>query len=199
MDLATLDITPEEATKRLADIEALIAAQRTVEDDAIAAGYRAAKRGLPVISLSQTMAQAGWFPNGLPRFAICRADARQCWVDVRHWGNPWQVTFADREWDRGRAQVGAYRVSIDMPPPTSATANPQRWARTIVPYIPAQYRPKRGRLGRFHVLWEVDRWTLTPPHDPVLVRHIRGDLWAVLAAWDLTDLERAVLAGRATD
>jgi len=35
---------------------------------------------------------------------------------------------------------------------------------------------------------------MTPPRDPALIRHIRGDLWAVLAVWDLTELERAVLA-----
>ena len=48
----------------------------------------------------------------------------------------------------------------------------------------------------FHILWEVEQWDPTPPVDPALVRHIRGDLWAVIAMWDLTELERAVLAAR---
>jgi hypothetical protein len=34
------------------------------------------------------------------------------------------------------------------------------------------------------------------PVDPALLRHIRGDLWAVLAVWNLTDLERYVLSQR---
>ncbi|MGH3300400.1 MAG: hypothetical protein ACRDOK_01755 [Streptosporangiaceae bacterium] len=35
-----------------------------------------------------------------------------------------------------------------------------------------------------------------PPRDPALLRWIRGDLWAVVAQWDLTELERAVLSSR---
>ena len=34
------------------------------------------------------------------------------------------------------------------------------------------------------------------PRDPALLRHVRGDLWAVLSVWDLTDLERMVLSQR---
>jgi hypothetical protein len=52
-------------------------------------------------------------------------------------------------------------------------------------------------LAALHVLWEVERWELVPPTDPALIRHIRGDLWAVLATWDLTEIERHVLAQRA--
>lgn len=33
--------------------------------------------------------------------------------------------------------------------------------------------------------------------DPYLLRPIHGDLCAVVAAWDLTELERSVMAGRA--
>lgn len=33
------------------------------------------------------------------------------------------------------------------------------------------------------------------PVDPALLKHIGGDLYAVVATWDLTDLERAVLDG----
>jgi hypothetical protein len=42
----------------------------------------------------------------------------------------------------------------------------------------------------------VEAWNEIPARDPALLRHIRGDLWAVLAVWDLTELERAVLGQR---
>jgi len=57
-------------------------------------------------------------------------------------------------------------------------------------------RPKT-KLEGFHTLWEVETWTLEPPRDPVLLRRLGGDLYVVLAVWDLTDLERAVLGARA--
>lgn len=63
-----------------------------------------------------------------------------------------------------------------------------------MPTIPPKLRPKRGQLGLYHLLFEAE-WGLDPdpPVDPALVRHLGGDLYAVLAVWDLTDVERAVL------
>lgn len=197
MELTTL-ISPEEAAERLADYEAQLTEERTAEDDAIRRGYRAAARGLPVIHLSQTIAAGGWFPNGLPRLAVARADASECWLRVTELSaGRTRVTFCDQEWDRGRARVGAHRVELAVPSPTSWTNRPWH-ARTIVPSIPPQHRPRRRRLRGFHILWEVEQWDPTPPVDPALIRHLRGDLWTVVAVWDLTDLERAVLAGRAS-
>src|SRR5438046_3023240 len=39
-------------------------------------------------------------------------------------------------------------------------------------------------------------WQEMPPEDPALLKHIGGDLYAVVAVWNLTELERAVLSGR---
>ena len=44
------------------------------------------------------------------------------------------------------------------------------------------------------ILWEAE-WE-TVPRDPLLLRHLAGGLYAVMASWDLTPLERAVLKGR---
>lgn len=41
-------------------------------------------------------------------------------------------------------------------------------------------------------------WAPVPPTDPFLLRHLGGTLYVVLAQWDLTPLEKAVLAGRLT-
>lgn len=200
MDITTLEIPVEEATAALADYEAMIASERTAEDDAIAAGYRAAKRGLPVILLSSTIAAGGVFDNGLPRLAIVRADATECWVHHTSWPGPpsWVYTDGDNVKNMG-AQVGAHsvRVPTDVPEP-NGPGRQYRRAKTLVPTIPPRLRPRRSRLARRHILWEVEQWAPVPPVDPALVRHIRGDLWAVEAVWDLTPLERAVLSARAT-
>lgn len=47
--------------------------------------------------------------------------------------------------------------------------------------------------------FEVEDWQRTPQPpgtDPALLKHVGGDLWAVLATWDLTPLEAAVLGQR---
>jgi hypothetical protein len=87
--------------------------------------------------------------------------------------------------------------------PLAADDLPSIWtrpwgaARTVVPLIPPKLRPKPRRLRHCHILWEVEAWAPVAPRDPALLRHIRGDLWAVLAVWDLTELERMVLSQRA--
>ncbi len=207
MNLAPIIVPVEEAKSRLAAYESVLRAQRSSEDEAIAAGYRAAARGLPIIRLSQVVAAGGWFSgdrpdSGLPRIAVARADAQRCWVQVeRGWQEPSELVFADAADALNRGSlVGrrTVRVRLEERAPDRPTG---RWGRasTVVPIIPPQHRPRRPRrLGRLHVLWEVESWTPEPPRDPALIRHIRGDLWAVLATWDLTELERAVLAQRST-
>jgi hypothetical protein len=65
----------------------------------------------------------------------------------------------------------------------------------LTPIVPLNVRPKRG-LENYHVLWEAE-WQPVPPGDPYLLRRIgRSDAWLVVAAWHLTEIERAVLATR---
>lgn len=205
MQLDTIEIPADEAKARLDEYAGMLADERTAEDEAIAAGYRAAARGLPVIRLSQAMAAGGWFDVGLPRIAVARADQETCWVQVRRYaaGARWGVEFKDDSWSTVRAaHVGRHGVVTSMPAPDFWDGRSWGWGRTsgstMVPIIPPRFRPRRRRLRGHHILWEVERWDPTPPTDPALLRHIRGDLWAVLATWDLTELERAVLSQRAS-
>jgi hypothetical protein len=199
MNLATIETTPEEAKSKLDEYRIALQHEHTAEDEALAQAYRAVARGLTVIRLSEVVAAGGSFPNGLPRIAVVRADAQECFVDVDRWRHAGEATFTFGSERRARnrgALVNAKTVRVSVPTP--AVEGREAWAgRTTVPLIPPRHRPKRPRLSRCHLLWEVEAWDPTPPVDPALVRHLRGDLWAVLAVWDLTELERAVLSGRA--
>ena len=101
------------------------------------------------------------------------------------------------DWREGRERrLYAYSLS-DLP-----AAAPVYDVQTIVPIVPsdvlASIRKRirtRSSLGRFFTLFEVEEWKPVPPVDSALLEHIGGDLYAVLATWDLTDLERAVIAG----
>lgn len=196
MELAALSISADEAREKLAEYQGLLAGERSAEDEAIARGYRAAARGLPVISLPRTITAGGWHDNGLPRIAVVRADATECFA----WWDSNDLVFADEGWRANRgALVGAHSVRVTVPgDDIPAVRRGSRWsaASTIVPLIPPKHRPGPRRLRHCHILWEVESWTRIPPRDPALLRHIRGDLWSVLAIWDLTDLERYVLAQR---
>jgi hypothetical protein len=197
MNLTTIEVSPAEAAAKLREYERQVASERTVEDEAIARAYRCAKRGLPIVRLSEVFAAGGFFPTGLPRLAICRADATTCTVSLERYNSHgrWGLVFgADGYPDNRGALVGTYTVRVAVPAPEQWQQSAYS-ATTSVPLVPPQHRPRRARMRRFHVLWEVEEWRRVPPRDPALLRHIRGDLWSVVATWDLTDLERAVLAG----
>jgi hypothetical protein len=198
MDLNQIVIDKDEAAERAAEYGT--AEDQTAEDKEIAAGYRAAAKGRPLIRLSQVIASGGFFDNGLPRLAVIRADgALQCFA----WWNSWNggdVIFADQAGqsvNRG-ALVGRHSVRVPVP----ADARPQNAGRrsggTLVPVVPPRHRVRWPRMPAFHILWEVESWDMVPPEDPALIRHIGGDLWEVRATWNLSDLERAVLAQRAS-
>jgi hypothetical protein len=199
MDLASLDISRDEAREKLAEYEQALRENRTAEDEAIAAGYRAAARGLPVISLQRVIAAGGFHASGLPRLAVIGAGATECYA---RWDGS-ALVYADRDdrmANRG-ALVGAHSVRVPVAADDLPVANGHRtWNRGVstVPLIPPRHRPKPRRLRHCHILWEVEVWARVAPRDPALLRHIRGDLWAVLACWDLTELERLVLTQRAT-
>jgi hypothetical protein len=199
MDLQTL-ISPEEARAELVQYERQIAEERTAEDVRIRTAYRAAARGLKVISLPQAIQAGGFHDSGMPRIAVVRADAHRCFAN---WDGR-DMVFADdyitnqNDHPRNRgALVGEHTVRVPLEPPHVRKGHTSRWnaAVAIVPSIPPRYRPKIRRLRGFHILWEAE-WTRVPPKDPALIRWIRGDLWAVHAVWDLTELERAVLSSR---
>lgn len=203
MNLATIDVSPAEAEAKLKEYSRVVAAQRSTEDQALAQAYRAVRRGLTVIRLSEAVHAGGYFDSGLPRIAVVRADATECWVDVDGWWrsapNTRYVFAGERRAANRGALVGANTVRVTTPGP-DVRPDPKDKARyggrTTVPLIPPKVRPRRPRLASCHILWEVEAWDPTPPRDPALLRHLRGDLWAVLACWDLTELERAVLSQR---
>jgi hypothetical protein len=194
MDLAPLQIGEDEARAKLAEYEEALSGQRTAEDAAIAAGYRAASRGLTVISLPRTVAAGGFHDNGLPRIAVIGAEAVQCFA---RWDGT-SLVFADRDdWRANRgALVNAHSVRVSLAGDDVPARNWRVSGSAMVPLIPPAHRIAPRRLKHCHILWEVEQWALVAPRDPALVRHIRGDLWAVLSVWDLTDLERMVLSQR---
>jgi hypothetical protein len=160
------------------------------EDEQLRTGYRALARGQQLISLTAAMRAAGLDEQGLPRLAVCRSDAK------------WDYTHGVAQ--DGGALFRMDKVVADRDPTrrvkiaADTYARPRRvtwqtWA-AMVPSVPPPLRPSK-RLGEYFTLWDVN-WQLVPPEDPALLQHVGGDLYAVIAVWDLTPLERAVLSNR---
>jgi hypothetical protein len=165
----------------------------TPVDDEIRRCYQLIAQGRLVIKALESIVAAGVGADGYPKLAIVRADAESCFLQYEGDGS---ARFSSEAW----LQIKAARNKYIHFPAGSFPAPPHRgrtWSRVqaITPLIPIDLRPKRG-LENYHILFEAI-WRPAPPVDPMLLRRIgEADLWVVVAAWDLTEVERGALAAR---
>lgn len=198
MELNTITMPRAEARAAFLSYRRAVKARHDREDEQIMRGYRSLAQGKRVINLLEVVAAGGEDAAHRPKLAIIRADSKLCFMRRRGDG---RVTFAT---DQSAAQGWGGRVRRDkrIELPADTLARVPGWkdyesvdAQAIVPNIPPALRPVHALSG-YHILFEAE-WRPVAPRDPALLKHLGGDLWAVLAVWNLTDLERAVLSARA--
>lgn len=190
MDLQTIAMPRGEALQAFRDYRAAVRERFNKEDAALMRGYKALAKGRQVLDVHDAFRQAGVDARGRPRLAISRADLPR--VFMVRWRSG-AVCFSRRaEWWR---EAGTAFYRIKFPDGTLPATENRVEAVALVPIIPPRFRPVRALRG-YHVLWEAE-WQ-DVPRDPLLLKHLSGALYAVLAVWDLTPLERAVLRGRQT-
>jgi len=163
---------------------------QTPADAKIAAIYKRIAQGKTVIRALESIRVAGLNEQGLPKLAICRADMVECWWRPR----TDSCQFGERGGGKNNSRKTVRMNWPDLKRPKDPQ-DPYRWDWcATVPIIPVHLRPKRG-LQNYHILWEAE-WTKRYPVDPYLLRRFGGDAWLVVAAWDLTEVERAVMSQR---
>jgi hypothetical protein len=162
-------------------------------DREIQRAYQLIAQGRLVIRAIESIKVAGLNDEGLPKLAIARADAESCFFSPVDGGG--EFTIGNRF---SRRSNEAFGKTFDIPAGSwlDASNKRKRWRyEAILPIIPIHLRPKRG-LQNYHVLWEAE-WRRRVPVDPMLLRRIgRADMWLVVAAWELTEVERAALDHR---
>jgi hypothetical protein len=219
MKLDTITMEKEAAEEALAEYRKAVKeiphtkmneARREYEqmDRAIIRGYREIAKGNQLLKLSEAILGGGveqrtwnadYWQDGrmvrrnltgtFPRMAACRADARHvCCSGIKSDGSV--IFVANDRWSRRRADRLGFE-GFGRPEYSNQTPH-----RAIVPTVPPTFRPPHN-LGGYTLLWEAE-WEqdrMQPPADPALLKQLAGDLYVVLAVWDLTELERAVLGG----
>jgi hypothetical protein len=191
-----ITMDPHEARQHADELE-IFRNELTPEEEAFLDGYRALASGRPILNLHDTIRAGGevresreyWSTDFvMPRLAVAPAGDKVVHCTVNNAGAVHFEKPSGRGWE-------LHLPRLTLP------ANNYNSGSAMVPTVPVGTRVrlrKRGQGGwrGCLILFEVDRWTpLEPPGDPALLRHIGGFLYTVEATWDLTDLERAVLAG----
>jgi hypothetical protein len=191
MEVPLITLDKGEAKERAEDYFSAI--KRGIRDpmyEAALKGYKVLAEGKPLIDLHQAIGSSGWDSEGRPRLAIARSDRQEVSFFRARKG----LTFcsaADR-YTRKRYPELFRNVPLGSMPDDSEWS---RWrsASALVPMVPASVRPK-GPLKCYYTLFEAEWGEISV--DPYLLRHVAGSLYAVIAEWNLTTLEVAVMRGR---
>jgi len=214
----TMDV--EEAREQLEAYRAELDRRADAEYEAIATGLEELIEGRRLVDVRNAIVAGGFHEDGRPRIAIARADRKQ----VRcNWNTRGRILTLRTDGRSGQASPRA-RPSMSHTITLHDGEHPEwkhwrdadNWPHSnipgtgyaLVPIIPPAVRREAGvaasRDREHHVLFEVEAWSDTPlraepDRDPYLLRHLGGDLYVILAAWDLTPLERAVMTWRRDD
>jgi hypothetical protein len=164
---------------------------QTPEDRAIERAYREIASGRVLIRARESIKAAGLDEHGRPKLAIVRADHKRVALSI---SQSTEATFQPMQFLKWRFGSG-WRTTAHAPIKVPGLLAPHTVynQEAVVPLIPVHLRPQTA-LDAYHILWEAD-WQAVP-RDPMLLRRLGGDLWIVVAAWDLTEVERAVMASR---
>ena len=195
MNVDTITVERSEALRMWQKYQAHRHNENTIDAE-IARTYKLIASGKVMIDALAAIVTAGLDESGQPKLAIGRADQKFTFCHLRYDGGV--IMFAGNVDRRNQHPYPrpnmAATLRFDFPADTFPRIDRQRELQALIPHIPPDIRPRRG-LQNYHVLYEAE-WRRAVPVDPMLVRRIgKSNLWVVLGAWDLTDVERAVLAG----
>lgn len=203
MNVEVLALPKEKATEEYEAWKQLLKQSRIEYAKDFLALYAHMKHGGKVIDVWEAMKTAGLNEDGDPRLAIVRADSkrvrfekRQRWQDGT-WVSDGGVFYrfannVKRTWKN-------LRVDVEIPKEFFPEWRSDRpIIETVTPIIPARIMNclRSHNLENYHILWEVPKWEIAPPKDPILLKRITPNMFLVLATWNLTKLERAVIRGR---
>jgi hypothetical protein len=186
MNVSTISVPRETAIQKINDIEGLKKSQRTDEDDALLSVFKAVrKHDARIINIVDAFRQTGLNEQGQPRLAIAQGD----WTDVHcsnksHYRGYYSTAFSSRS-------VWRYVAGDIFLPKDALNIKSSLGLKSAVPHIPTNIRPK-FKLSNYHILFEVKNWEEYPV-DPFLLKRVTGNLFIVLAEWELTELEASLL------
>jgi hypothetical protein len=161
--------------------------------------YRQLSKGHGIIDAFKAFRLAGLNDDGEPRLALMPAHLTSAHFHKKEHGGAY-ITTTEAQWSRVKHVMDfGPKFFCDKWATRKASWGGMEIVRQHisckVPIVPAHLLPKTA-LEKFHILWEVEKWNPEPPKDPLLLRRLSVNVFAVVARWDLTELERSIINGR---
>lgn len=154
--------------------------------------YNQIKSGKKVIDIFKVIQKGGVHENFHPKLAIAQAKTKKITCEYFQHG---LVKFINDDSWRRRISTADVILENCLPKFQMQNSFANQKITAPVPLIPPKFLPK-VLTEDYYILWEVDVWKMIPPTDPWLLRRITKTMFVVLAGWDLTEIEKAVMAGR---
>jgi hypothetical protein len=205
MNVSIFTMDKAEAEKKLQAYRTQLKKRANTEYELAVKAYEMVAKGQAILNIVDAFQQTGLGEDLRPKLAIARADKKEVQVHVS--ASNRRLSFSTHA--RGM-WAGGYEGNLFVNVPFVFTPEQDQVIRkqysmtgfALVPMIPADIRANvKGSDEDYMILWEVEKWadrslTSPAPRDPYLLKHIAGELYAVVAEWDLTDLERSIMSGR---
>lgn len=198
MDIETFGASKEEANRLWKDyVEACKNNPKDKFLQDMKKVYNQLRQGRKVVDINTVFQRSGLTFNGEPRLAIALATEKKVICIYQQDGTVKFLNTHAQSWDTSvhKKDVVIKGIFPEIPKEKVPQFRRELTLETVVPKIPASIRPG-GNLENYYVLWEVDEWKMIPPRDPYLLRRINNNVFVVVAGWDLSELERAVMKGR---
>lgn len=194
MNVTLIEESKEQAQAKLKAYRSVRTKHANTEYHAAVKAYKSLAAGKSLIDLVTAFDGVALDTKGRPLLAIARADKKGVLVQCRD---------GEFEFDTRRQNTTGYwqraeSMTIRVLSPQANWQSHRGYAMT--PLVPPECLPVAA-LSNFYILWEVEAWAddwkgIWPDRDPLLLRHLAGTLYAVEAAWELTEVERAIMTGR---
>ncbi len=206
MNITTIELDKETATQKYKEYLEINKKQKSKEYSAARRAYRALSKGFKVIDIYAAFEKTGVKPDGNPKLAIVRADAKEAYFTKQGNGagrfgrnNPLEWHYRPTQ-DDVLLPIATFKdwELIDV------TKSHGRWDNTYkqenivtnVPFIPAHIAPQ-AKLENYYILFEVDQWKSTAKvKDPYLLQRLNANTFIVLAEWDVSPVEASIMRGQ---
>jgi hypothetical protein len=203
-------LNKDDALEKFNEYKAALRISRSQHDRMMKAVYGALSEGLGIINPRAAIIKAGVESiNFHPKLAISRADHDTVFFRRNHWVNEAFFSSSERYFlahsnKAAQAKRDQFAFGVGQLPRSDELwgKSGNLYTQTVkatVPIIPPEHRPTTRHLGDYSILWEVEKWEALPrpqraPGDPMLLKPLaQTGLYAVMAHWDLTEIEKMVL------
>ncbi len=196
MNVAEITMPKEDAIAKVNAYRNGLRRRADAEYKVALTAYEELAAGRTLINIDEVFATADLNEDGFPNIAIGRADRIEVRADRRKGETNCEFSTSSDGLAGGWRRWPGMTIDCELSEPSDSYTH--RFA--LLPMVPPEVRPK-GQLKEYHILWEVNHWSKRSqsriaPYDPILLKYLTGPLYVVMGTWNLTEVERCIVAGR---